>query len=257
MVSAPPSGIASRALIAALSIAVSSWVGIDLDRPQAGARSSSTSIWLPSVRDSTSPKASSRTLRSITSGLSGWRRPKASRWLVRVGGAVGGLDDRVEIAARFSSLRSAAQQVGRAADHGHQIVEVVRDAAGQLAERLQLLRLEQRRARLLELHLRAWRRSVMSRVILAKPICWPSRRRSDRSRRGPEAACRPCGRAAPPSHICLRAARFPARGRHAARAVLLGVEAREMLADDLLGRIALDRLGAGIPVADVAAGSSM
>ena len=39
----------------------------------------------------------------------------------------------------------ALEQLQTAGEHGEQIVEVVRDAAGQLAERLHLLRLAQRR----------------------------------------------------------------------------------------------------------------
>ena len=64
--------------------------------------------------------------------------------------------------APCTALSSSAMQLGivgqalahqfEAAEHRHQqIVEVVRDAAGELADRVHLLRLEQRFARLFEL----------------------------------------------------------------------------------------------------------
>ncbi len=61
-------------------------------------------------------------------------------------GALGAFGGRVEIAARPRVLvaEPAPQQVERAHDNGQHIVEVVGDAAGQLPDRLHLLRLAQR-----------------------------------------------------------------------------------------------------------------
>ena len=53
-----------------------------------------------------------------------------------------------------ASSRLRSGEVGGAEDRGQQIVEVVREAAGQLAERLHLLRAEQLLARFLEPQLR-------------------------------------------------------------------------------------------------------
>ena len=63
----------------------------------------------------------------------------------QLGGALDGLGDRVDIAAAALFRQfAAAQEVGGGADDGQQIVEIVRDAAGQLADRFHLLRLAQR-----------------------------------------------------------------------------------------------------------------
>ena len=53
---------------------------------------------------------------------------------------------------------------------------------------------------------------------------------------GPEAACRPCAPASLRLRTCLRWRRSAARAGQAGRAVLLGVEAGEVLADDLVRR---------------------
>ena len=54
------------------------------------------------------------------------------------------LDDRLGVAeALVVGQRGAAEHVGRALDDGQQIVEIVGDAAGQLAERLHLVGLAQ------------------------------------------------------------------------------------------------------------------
>ena len=81
------------------------------------------------------------TLRSSTCGTSTWRRPNASSWRVSDGGAVGGaLDAPQQPAPRRPVEPIGAQRLGVAADHLQQVVEVVGDAAGQPAERADLLR---------------------------------------------------------------------------------------------------------------------
>ena len=63
----------------------------------------------------------------------------------QLGGALHGLGDRVDVApAALFRQFAAAQEVGRGADDGQEIVEIVRHAAGQLADRFHLLRLPQR-----------------------------------------------------------------------------------------------------------------
>ena len=60
-------------------------------------------------------------------------------------GALDRVGNRVDVtAAPLLRQVAAAQEVGRGADDGQQIVEIVRDAAGQLADRFHLLRLAQR-----------------------------------------------------------------------------------------------------------------
>ena len=63
----------------------------------------------------------------------------------QLGGAFHGFGDRVDVAAA-ALLRqfAAAQEIGGGADDGQEIVEIVRDAAGELADRFHLLRLAQR-----------------------------------------------------------------------------------------------------------------
>lgn len=79
----------------------------------------------------------------MTSGVSGWRRAKAEL-RGQLGGTVGGIGDRVDLAlAPLGREIGMAQQVDRTANDREEIVEVVRHPAGQLPDRLQLLRLTQ------------------------------------------------------------------------------------------------------------------
>ena len=63
-----------------------------------------------------------------------------------VGGALGGADDLGHVGGR-RVIRAdlLADELGVVEDHGEQVVEVVRHAAGELAERLHALRALQRR----------------------------------------------------------------------------------------------------------------
>ena len=97
------------------------------------------------------------------------------------------------------------------------------------------------------------RRSVMSRVILAKPIRLPPSPRialmtTLAQKRDAVLA------QSPALHLVFAALGGDGKRprRDAGRAVVLGVEAREMLADDLCALIALDALGARVPAHDVA-----
>ena len=63
----------------------------------------------------------------------------------QLGGALHRLGNRVDVApAALFRQFAAAQEIGRGADDGQQIVEIVRDAAGQLPDGFHLLRLAQR-----------------------------------------------------------------------------------------------------------------
>ena len=185
---------------------------------------------------STSRIASICSAIDIACGLTRWRREKVRSW--RVSAA-----PRCAAMSIASAARTALRVVGRdlsqrrdvAADDHQQVVEVVRDAAGELPERLHLLRLGELRLHLLHRRAAASRRSVMSRVILAKPTSSPlSSRIGVDHDAGPEATCRPCARASLPPRTGPRRARSraPAPARPHARS-RLGVEAREVLTDDL------------------------
>ena len=131
-----------------------------------------------------------------------------------------------------------------AADHrGQQVVEIMRDAAGQLAERVHLLRLEERRLRLLE---RLLRLPPLGEVACdlgeADQPPGPVTHRVDHHV-GPEPAA---VLADPPAfrlETALRLGGAQRPLRQAGLPVLVGVETREMLAEDLAGDVALGAAG--------------
>ena len=137
-------GIASRALIARLRIASSSWLG----STSAGGRSGSQldrgprSSGRPSARADRACRRASRRCRPAAAAAPGGarRRAGADQCLRAVAACSASAISRV---TRRSAARRRLQQIEIADDRGQQIVEVVRDAAGQLAQRLQLLRLVQ------------------------------------------------------------------------------------------------------------------
>src|SRR5687768_4628651 len=169
------------------------------------------------------------------------------------GRAIGRVDDRLEVAgALLLAEARAGEKIGGAADHRHQIVEIVGDSAGQLAQRLQLLGLEQGRPRFLQLlggaaPLRDVAGDLGEAEQLAPFIV-----------DGVEDDARPEARtvlADPPRLLLIFALRDGGGERPlrlAGGAVLVRIEAREMLADDLVGLVALDRLRPRIPVRDEA-----
>ncbi len=145
MVSRPPSGIASRALTARLRMAFSSWFGsiAAFHRPPASTVSMVTVS--PSVRCSRSDMPCTSRLMSTDFTSSGCWREKASRRCTRVAARSAAwrqLDSQVR--TRSSAGDAAQREIEIADDGGEQIVEVVRDAAGEAADRLHLLRLAQR-----------------------------------------------------------------------------------------------------------------
>ncbi len=165
-----------------------------------------------------------------------------------VGGALRGLGP-------FEHARVAVvahdDQVQAVDDHRQQVVEVVRQAKGELADGLQLLRLRQRLLRLLQAQQRLVAFGDVARDLgeTDQRVVLPDRV-DDHAGAKTRAVL-----AQPPAlglELALGARRFQPTRRLAARDVLRRVEAGEVLADDLAVGVALDALAAGIPAADVA-----
>ena len=71
-------------------------------------------------------------------------RLKASSWRVSAAARLRGALDLLDVrAARIAGVEAVEEQVRVAEDRGQHVVEVVRDAAGEAADRLHLLRLAQ------------------------------------------------------------------------------------------------------------------
>ncbi len=145
MVSRPSSAIASRALMARLISAVSNCAMSATVKQSASLTSTATSM-----RPPTSGRTSCATPSTCAADVEDLRLQrlpagKGQQLRGELGGALDGLGDGVDIAAAALLRQLApAQEVGGRADDGEQIVEVVRDTAGELADRLHLLRLPQR-----------------------------------------------------------------------------------------------------------------
>ena len=145
MVSRPSLSMASRPLTARLISAVSN-CAISAIAKQLGS-AMSTSIL---IRAPTSGRISCATALDLGADIEHLRLqrlPAGERQQLpgQLGGAFHGFGNRVDVAAApFFRQFAAAQEVGRGADDGQQIVEIVRDAAGQLPDRFHLLRLAQR-----------------------------------------------------------------------------------------------------------------
>jgi hypothetical protein len=118
-----------------------------------------------SVRFSSRSRSRTSAPASSTSGLTTSRRLNMRSWRVSAGGPVGGAADLLDVLADRALVRQLALgEPDAGQDHREQVVEVVGDAARELADALQPLRLGQA---LLELgpHRRVARRSVMSVAI--------------------------------------------------------------------------------------------
>ena len=146
MVTAPPFGMASRAFSARLSMASSSWLG--------STSTGRTAACAPLMLDA--DQRPDRLLEQAPHPLdqighidrSAAGGPGAGRKRAGAGSAPRPAPRPASppstSAAGCGRLRHAASQQVEIGDHGHQqVVEVVRHAAGELAERLQLLRLPQ------------------------------------------------------------------------------------------------------------------
>ena len=142
--SLPPLGMASRALIARLSTAVASWFGSASAVHASSARSGVISMCSPRVGCSSFAASSTSALTSTSSGCSGCLRAKASRCLVRLAPRSAASSISLATAASWGSIGDGFfQNADRAGNHGQDIVEVVRDATGELADRIHLLRMPQ------------------------------------------------------------------------------------------------------------------
>ena len=111
-----------------------------------GPCSSTVSIWICSPRVGRSSFAMSvmAALISTLRGCSGCLRANGEQMLDQLGAALGGIVDQARGALQLRLLLQARhQRLGIAGDHRQHVVEVVRDAAGQLADRVELLRLVQ------------------------------------------------------------------------------------------------------------------
>ena len=118
-------------------------VGVDQRGPDVRRRACGV-IWMcsPRVGRSSLAVSSISALMSISRGCSGCLRAKASRCLVRLAPRSAAssisLRDGSELGLVGDGLAENADGAG---DDGQDVVEVVRDAAGELADRLHLLRL--------------------------------------------------------------------------------------------------------------------
>ena len=72
-------------------------------------------------------------------GSSTWRRPNASSWRVRSAARSAAFAISSMSASCCGSCERRAEHAAVAADHEQDVVEVVRDAAGELADRLEAL----------------------------------------------------------------------------------------------------------------------
>jgi hypothetical protein len=194
-----------------------------------------------------------RRLTLRVSGCSGcWRAKASSCWV-----SVAPRSTRGACCRRFwcrCRRRVPWQHFEAAGQHRQQVVEVVRDAAGQLADRFHFLRLEQRRIRLGQrgvglLLLGQVARDLGKADQLAHVVV-----DGVDDDVGPEAGAVLAH--APALGFVAAFARGGAERacRPALDPVFLGIEARKMLAHDLVGLVALDALGADVPVADRALG---
>ena len=146
MMSRPPPLMASRALTARFSSASSNSLLSIATGHRPGAIRTSTAM-SPRRLDCRRPCiAGRRSARSITTVSWVWRREKDSSWRVRPAPRLTAMSMASSAPARRGSRADqAAQALGVAAHHHQEVVEVVGDAAGELADRLEPLRLLQRR----------------------------------------------------------------------------------------------------------------
>ena len=145
IVSFPPSGIASRALIARLMMAFSSWFGSASTGHSRGASTASTSIVSPSVRCSNSDMPGIRRLMSTGFGRKRLPARERKQALRKRCCAVGASEGAIGVSLQMLRIlgKLLPQQIEVAAYDLQKIVEVVRNAAGELADSLHLLGLPQ------------------------------------------------------------------------------------------------------------------
>jgi hypothetical protein len=156
--------------------------------------------------------------------------------------------------ASFGVVDVAKRKLARTEDRGQEIVEVVGEAAGELAERFHLLRAEERFAALLEPKLRlSLLRHVASDLPKADQVSVVAADGVE-DHACPEAGAVLAHAPALGLVAARRAGGFDRLGWDAHVDVLRRIEAAEMLSDDLVGTITLDAFRAGVPVGDLAFG---
>ena len=159
--------------------------------------------------------------------------------------------DRIDRLQMLGIGEPAAQKLRVAADDHQQIVEVVGDAAGQLAERFHLLRLGELLLRPLERGLR-----LPSLGDVAGDLHEADERadlvadRLDHDARPEQALVAPHAPAFDDAFALVGGELERAR-RLAALLLLLGIEPAEVLADDFRRRVLVDALRTHVPVGDV------
>ena len=132
--------MASRALSARLRIAVESCVGSIIAVQSRLRRSNSISICSPSVGRNSFAVSMTSALMSVSRGSSGCLRANASRCRVRSAPRSAASSIILAIAASYGTVFDGGDQnLDRSGDDGQDVVEVVRDAAGELADRFHLL----------------------------------------------------------------------------------------------------------------------
>ena len=141
MVSVPPSGMASRALTARLMITCSSWPWSTLSpAPRSRPCVILSSMVSPISRRSRFDSSASTSVMSSTRGCRVCWREKASSWRTRPAARLAFCLMCMMSAKDWSPGRWRSSKQVREADHGgQQVVEVVGDAAGELADRLHFL----------------------------------------------------------------------------------------------------------------------
>ena len=145
-VSVPPPGIASRALTARFMMTCSIWPGSACTGARLGSRGGArVDMSSPIRRRSIGPVLATTSFRSSTCGCSTCWRLNASSWRVSAGRASAArwISSRRRCSVGIVRGQLVEQQLGVAVDDREQVVEVVRDAAGQPADRFHLLRLAQ------------------------------------------------------------------------------------------------------------------
>ena len=171
--------------------------------------------------------------------------------------AIGGRVHRLDRLQMLGIGEPAAQKLRMAADDHQEVVEVVRDAAGELAERLHLLRLGELLLRPLERGLRLPPLGdVAGDVHEADQRADLVADRLDHGARPEHALVAPHAPALDDIFALVGGDLERAR-RLAALLLLLGIEAAEVLADDFRRRVLVDALRAHVPIGDVAVRSSM
>ena len=144
MRSSPPRGIASRAFTARLTITCWICARSTRTRRTSGANAQQTVTSSPRRRESIVPRSVMAPFRSSTTGCRICRRAKARSWRVSAAACWPDLADlRQRRPRRALGRQRALGDVGEAEDRGEEVVEVVGDAGGELADRLHLLRLSQ------------------------------------------------------------------------------------------------------------------